>query len=149
MRSVAENWQWEDLISLSREGLFDPDDLPPRDWGALLPLLGILGPETARLGGSAYAVAANASLGAKHLQYIVKKMDRIHGEPTSTENQKEMADCLNAIGPTQGMIREGAQSAIELFRDALNKAPKFVVREVHNLERLERSRLPRKGTEQP
>ena len=147
MRSVADNWQWEDLVTLLREGLFDPDDLPPKDWGALLPLLGVLGPDSALLGGNAYAVAANTRLGGRHLQYLVGQMDRLQAGSSGPAVQSETAKIQAEVTLTQEMIREGAQGTVSLFQDALKSAPKWLVQEAERLERLERSHLTSKNAE--
>src|SRR5690348_6694808 len=69
--TVSENWNRSDLEHLAQIGLFRPDEVLPQDWGSLLPLLGQLGTQSARFGGAAYAIAANAADAGRHLQRLV------------------------------------------------------------------------------
>jgi hypothetical protein len=58
---VSTAWADPKADSLVHAGLFDPDEILPPDRGAILPLLGAMGPVSARLGGLASAHALDAA----------------------------------------------------------------------------------------
>jgi hypothetical protein len=128
MQSVYGRWCSYDLISLAEGGIFNPDELQPRDWGALLPLIGALGTETARFGSNAFTTAASAVDLGRRLQAIAVERT-LAGQRPSVQASADMLVMQGDMDQIQALIRDRAKLALELFEKALTSAPRWLVTE--------------------
>ncbi len=120
--TVSQRWKQEDLDQLDRSDLFIPEEILPPDWGAILPLLGELGPMAARLGGLAYSFAAQAADHGRALQRL-RKTELLMLEHGADD---EMMKRFNAKRfETIEHVRSKARLAADTLEDALACVPKW------------------------
>jgi hypothetical protein len=123
---VSNSWEERDLTSDLYAGLFDPDEILPPDWGALLPLIGALGALPARLGGLAYAYAADAASEARLARRYAQSIQELSQSDQRTElaikhHDRLYATMQEAIERAQRKARLAADS----LEDAISAAPRW------------------------
>lgn len=136
--TVSDNWTKSDLIQLEQVGLYRPEEILPQDWGALLPLLGQLGTQTARFGGTAYAHAALAATTGLYLQRILaEREERLENLKDAEKAQEVFTEFKEPLQSAQTKARRLAAESAVLFEDALKSAPKWLQDEKVNFEGLD------------
>jgi hypothetical protein len=121
--TVSENWRREDLENLVRLGIFDPEEILTPDYGALLPLLGALGQLPARLGGAAFAIAANGATQGRLLRRLVEERDAQWSEGAGTKAEEIQKKFAKPIADAQRAARKNAREAATILEDALEAVP--------------------------
>jgi hypothetical protein len=139
-RVETTNIQWakEDLAALARDGLLDPQQVMPADASSAAQLLGELGMQAARFGGTAFA---SASLASQHARLLVKAADRrrnyLDSHPDPEQQREFEATWTTAAEKAQTTIRSLARRSASEFEDALLSTPKWLQKETLNLEGLQ------------
>jgi hypothetical protein len=107
---------------------YNPDEIIASDRGSLLPMLGLLGPQVARLGGTAFATAANAASAGRMLKRWIQERDDLMSQ---AESEKEFIEATSSF---EYQITEAANKAVALARDAadlledaLNSGPSWLL----------------------
>src|SRR5690606_7853850 len=119
-------------------GIFDPDEILPVDWGAVLPLFGQLGMQSARFGGSAYATANNAAFQGRYIQKLLVEREQQLESASNTDHANAITakfevPLARAMEKTHSLVRDAADT----FEDALKSAPRWLQKEKIDLEGLE------------
>jgi hypothetical protein len=116
LTALEMDWSSENLVAAAQAGALYPDMLVPRDWGAMIRLLGEISSATGALGGFAYALVNNAVTSARHLLTLAANGQGMLGAAgVMAEMQKQEKDCKLAL-----------QDAVATLEDALRAAPSWL-----------------------
>lgn len=112
----SDSWQDEDLVAWARADALNPDELLPRDWGALLTLLGQVSTATAALGAIAFDCVAEAATRAR----MLVRLTNAGGGATRIAG--------NDARQLETQVKKGAREAATILEDALRCAPSWILK---------------------
>lgn len=127
--TIADRWAREDLIVLAKEGFLRPAQILPSDPTHLAVLLGRLGRQAARFGGTAMASAEDVE---DHVQLLLRFVADDPAAAAGPEDERRRAAIsLYEVNTRkeQETIRHLAQETASLFEDALKSAPDWLQHE--------------------
>jgi len=123
---LADEWDREDLVSLSSMGVLDPADVLPRDWTAVISALVSLSVESGYLGGVAITLAHDTARRIAMLNSLVADVIRKYPEDTSLV---DMAATVRGhhpetIASLETQIRTTTRDLSRLLFDSLRQSPR-------------------------
>lgn len=134
---VSVAWTDPKLDLLIHAGVFDPQEVLPPDWGATIPLLGAMGAVPARLGGLAYAYAAESSAQAKLAVRCAAALADHDRDSRGTPVENYRRDELNrAFEKVLADAKLKAKLSADTLEDALANAPAWATRMQVDISRM-------------
>jgi len=126
---VSNAWAEVDFNDPTQLELFDPEEVLPPEWGAVLPLLGSLGAFSARLGGLAYAYAADAAAAARRASHLAKSLQSVETKGYSHSHLPSRVKLLqDQLAASLAEARLKSRLAVDTIEDALAAAPRWATR---------------------
>ena len=137
MWRVSVAWADPHLDRLIYAGVFDPQEVLPPDWGATIPLLGAMGSVPARLGGLAYAYAAESSAQAKlAVRYAAALADHDKDSGGTPAENRRRDELYGAFEKVLMDAKLKAKLAADTLEDALANAPAWATRMQIDISRM-------------